>query len=62
MGPVNLRCFSFALAGVNIRGMIDFESLSNPGAAERVQDWSDHLKEPQFDNYWSDQNSENARL
>ena len=31
------------------------------GAAERVQDWPGHLKR-QIDNYWSDENSEIARL
>ena len=41
--------------------LYDCKSFSIAGAAGGVQDWSNHLNEPQADNFWSDQNSENTR-
>ena len=40
----------------------ELEDNDVTGAAEGVRDWSDHLRKPRPDNYWSDQNFENIRL
>ena len=39
-----------------------YENEQPSGVAEGMQDWYDHLKNPQPDNYWFYQNFEYIRL
>ena len=49
-------------SATSVKRTVGEKDGTKSGVAEGVRDWSDHLRKPRPDNYWSDQNFENIRL